>query len=120
MKKSFLVLLALLPQVSCINVEEFGGCWEKTEMDKRLAGDWKRVPASPDQTREHGHGIGDVTHFIEKDGAYELPATAPDRPFYPVKTLKTGPYQFLVFGPHKGIIVRYKLDGGVLQPKSGS
>lgn len=99
MKKTLFIFAALLPLASCIDVDDFGAYWDKTGMDKRLAGGWKEV-ADSSQTREHGLDVGHVIRFVNKNGAYEMSShtdekTAGDEPIYPIKTLKVESYEFL-------------------------
>jgi hypothetical protein len=122
MKRSLLLLIPLLPLAACLTVEDFGAYWDKAGTDTRLAGNWKEVAARPDQTREHGYGIGNIFHIVERGGSYEIsvqpvhdnPTKWHDRPLYPVKTLNVGPYHFLAVGKQKGLLVRYKVNATAL------
>ncbi|HUA20576.1 MAG TPA: hypothetical protein VMB25_17630 [Bryobacteraceae bacterium] len=118
MKKLLLVLAGMLLLVACIPVEDFGAYWGKAGVDQALAGSWKHIAASPDQTREHGYGIGDIMHFVERDGAYEESfneGKAPgDLPAGPYKTLVIGKYRFLACGGKSGLIERYRVNGNEL------
>jgi hypothetical protein len=62
------LLVLVLSQAACIHVEDFGAYWDKAGTDRALAGTWKQVSASPDQTRAHGYGIGDTMHLSVKAG----------------------------------------------------
>lgn len=121
MKKLLLVLASLLPLFSCIPVEDFGAYWSKAGIDKRLAGNWRRVAANADQTREHGYPIGDILHVVEKEGSYDMSLddkTAGERRLYPVRTLEVGSYHYWALGQENqkgGIIERYKVNAGVLE-----
>jgi hypothetical protein len=112
--KRLLLAAATLSLVSCIPVDDFGPYWDKAGVDKRLAGRWKMVAANPEQTREHGYGIGDIVQFVEKNGAYDLRSEeqiAKGEPPMPAKTLTAGQYQFLALAvEHKGLIFRYNVD----------
>jgi hypothetical protein len=118
-KRLLLVLLCLIPLASCVDVEDFGDAWRKAGMDKRLAGSWKVVAASPEETRENGYSIGDVWRVDAKGGAYEVSfpgaESAPGgQPLYPIKTMSIGRCQFLLIGQTKGQLIRYKLQGRTL------
>ena len=74
------------------------------------------MPASPDQTRARGYGIGNTIHLSVKADAYEMAVRAadgkrPDASFYPVKTLDVGRYHFLLNRRTKGIMERYAISG---------
>jgi hypothetical protein len=103
----------------CIPVQDFGEYWDRATIDKQIAGSWKRIAAAPDQDAKHGYPIGDVMTFVEKGAAYESSdfdafGKLREKPVYPIKTLEIGKYQFLAFGPTKGIIVRYVITGSNL------
>jgi hypothetical protein len=70
--KHAVVVVVLLCLSACINVDDFGPYWNRASVDRKLLGDWKLVPASPDQTRSKGYGIGDVLRIAIKGDAYEL------------------------------------------------
>jgi hypothetical protein len=110
------VVATLLCFAACINVDDFGPYWNRASIDRRLVGDWKLVPATPEQTRARGYGIGDVMRVAIKGDAYELTSfddtgKQRDAPFYPSKTLVVGPYRFLASGPIKGLMEPYRLEG---------
>ena len=117
-----LLVPLLLPLTSCIPVDDFGSYWDRTSLDPQLRGKWKRIAASPDQTREHGYPIGDISELVEKDGAFELIndqssrpiLDAENRPVWPVKTLTTGHHRWLVLGREHAWVVEYQFDGGYL------
>ncbi len=118
-KGLLLILLGVIPLVSCVDVEDFGDFWRTAGMDKRLIGSWKVVAATPAERRENGHGIGDVWRVDSKGSAFELwfpgaGKATDEQPLYPIKTLNVGRYQFLVFGQTKGQLIRYKLQGRTL------
>ena len=121
MRLPILSVLLLLPLTSCIPVEDFGAYWDRASLDPQLKGKWRRIAASPDQTREHGYPIGDISELVEKDGAFELithrlTGAVPDEhgPLWPVKTLTTGRHRWLLFGPQKGFLLGYQFDGAYL------
>jgi len=112
------ILALMLSQTACINVEDFGSYWDKAGTDRALAGTWRQIPASPDQTRAHGYGIGNTIQFSVKGDAYEMvvrdaETQRSDEP-YPVKTLDAGPYHFLLIGRTRGIMQRYFVTGRTL------
>jgi len=116
--KHAVVVAALLCLSACINVDDFGPYWNRASVDRRLIGDWKLVPASPDQTRGKGYGIGDVLRIAIKADAYELTSfddagkqlDAPQT----ARTLAVGTYRFLASGPTRGMMAPYRLDGRTL------
>jgi hypothetical protein len=118
--KMLLIFLGLFPLVSCVDVEDYGDYWQKAGTDKRLAGAWKVLAATPEETREKGYAIGSIWRVVDNNGAYKLslPGDANvqnDQPIYPIKTLDIGRYQFLLFGRRKGQLFRYKLKGRTLE-----
>ncbi len=117
--KKLLLVLATLPLVSCIPVDDFGAYWDNAGTDSRLLGNWRRIAANPNQTRDHGYGIGDIMQFGESNGAYYVTSdVAKARGEQPMqaKTLTAGLYQFLALAhEHKGIIERYKVSSGALE-----
>jgi hypothetical protein len=119
MRLRLFLLAVMLSQTACINVEDFGAYWDKAGTDRALAGTWRQVPASPEQTRAQGYGIGNTIHLTVKADAYEMvvrdgEGKRPDAPFYPVKTLDIGRYHFLFTGRTKGFIERYSISGRTL------
>jgi len=58
MRLCLFLLAVALSHTACINVEDFGVYWDKAGTDRALAGTWRQVPASADQTRAHGYAIG--------------------------------------------------------------
>ena len=120
LRHPLLVLAALLPLASCITVEDFGQYWEKTGMDPQLEGSWKMVAADPEQTADHGYGIGQIMRMVRRGAAYEMAfdGAPDDPPMYPVRTLNVAHYRFLAMraeGEKGGLIWRYKLQGRVLE-----
>ena len=118
MRLRLFLLAAVLFQAACINVEDFGAYWDKAGTDRALAGTWRQVPASPEQTRAHGYGIGNTIHLSVKADAYEMVVRdnggkRPDAR-YPVKTLDVGRYHFLLTGRTKGFMERYSISGRTL------
>ena len=113
-----LVVLLLIPLTSCVPVEDFGLYWDRTTLDPRLSGKWKMIAASPEQTREHGYGIGDVSELVERDGAFELItdrlAREEDKRIWPVKTLITGRHRWLVLGREHALLLEYQFEGAYL------
>jgi hypothetical protein len=127
MRKCVLVA-ALAPMASCIGVEDYGTAWDRAALDKTLAGSWKEIASRPDQTRAHGYGIGVVSTFVEKGGAYQVTtfdtegkSTRPgtvvptDRPMYPIKTISIGPYRFVATPAPHGFLDRYVVRGNALE-----
>src|ERR1043166_2860579 len=101
MKLRLFLLAVVLSQAACINVEDFGAYWDKAGADRALAGTWRQVPTSPDQTRAHGYGIGNTMDLSVKTDAYEMvvhdaEGKRRDESFYPIKTLNVGSYHFLL------------------------
>ena len=120
MRLRLFLLAVVLSQTACINVEDFGAYWDKAGTDRALAGTWRQVPASPEQTRAHGYGIGNTIHLTVKADAYEMvvhdaEGKRPDASFYPVKTLDVGRYHFLLNRRTKGIMHRYSISGRTLR-----
>jgi hypothetical protein len=114
-----LPVLLLLSLTTCIPVEDFGAFWDRTDLDQRLKGKWKQIAASPDQTREHGYGIGNISELVERDGAFELlhistSSAGEDGPTWPVKTLTTGRHQWIVLGRRNAVLAGYQVDGRYL------
>jgi hypothetical protein len=114
-----LFLLAVMLQTACIDVEDFGAYWDKAGTDRALAGTWRQVSTSPEQTRAHGYGIGNTIYLSVKADAYEMvvhdaDGKRPDAPFYPVKTLDVGRYHFLLNGRTKGMMQRYSISGNTV------
>ena len=113
-RKCLLVLVLCLG--GCFSVGDFGAYWNQSRVDSTLAGRWQEVTASQKNAKEK-HIL-----FKSRDGAYDVDAfengvrpddyTSP----YPVRSLKLGPYDFLLSRPHGagGDMVRYKLDGNEL------
>ncbi len=96
-------------------MDDFGSYWDQTSLDPQLRGKWKRIAASPNQTREHGYPIGDISEFVELAGALELrPIVGENEPLWPVKTLTTGNHRWLVIGRKRGFLLEYQFDGGYL------
>jgi hypothetical protein len=95
-------------------VDDFGTYWDQT--DPQLKGKWKRIATSPDQTRENGYPIGEISELVEKDGAFEVTTRSPtgaiDLDKYTVKTLTTGRHRWLAIGQQ--VVGGYQLDGGYL------
>jgi hypothetical protein len=119
MRRRLFLLAVVLCQVACINVEDFGAYWHKAGTDPALAGTWRQVSASPEQTRARGYGIGNTMHLSIKGDAYEMivrdsEGKRPDAPFYPVKTLDVGRYHFLLARRTKGFMQRYSIAGSTL------
>jgi len=118
MRLRLFLLAVVLSQAACINVEDFGAYWDKAGTDAALAGQWRQVSASPDQTRANGYGIGNTIHLSLKADAYEMVARDADgkRPdaLFAVKTLAVGRYHFLLTGHPKGIMERYSISGRTL------
>jgi hypothetical protein len=117
--KKVALIAAMLSLASCIPVDDFGEYWDKALIDIRLAGDWKMVAATPDQTREHGYAIGDIMQFVPKDGAYDVTSeserAAGKQPMR-AKTITAGAYQFLAISAQKkGLIYRYKVGAQELE-----
>jgi hypothetical protein len=117
-----LLAVATLSLVSCIPVEDFGTYWDKTELDKRLAGEWKWVAATPDQTLDESLPLlGERTRIAEKGGLYEVTPYSSalqlgNVPLFVTRTLSVGRYQFLaVHLSSGGFIQRYKTNGRVLE-----
>ena len=113
------LLAVVLSQTACINVEDFGAYWDKAGTDRALAGTWRQVSASPDQTRAKGYGIGDTIHLSVTADAYEMvvhdaEGQRPDALFHPVKTLDVGRYHFLLERRTGGIMQRYSISGRTL------
>ena len=119
MRLRLFLLTVVLSQTACINVEDFGAYWDKAGTDRALAGTWRQVSASPQQTRAHEYGIGNTIHLSVKADAYEMvvhdaEGKRPDASFYPVKTLDVGRYHFLLNRRTKGIMQRYSISGRTL------
>ena len=115
-----LIFFGLLPLVSCLDVEDYEDSWRTAGTDKRLAGNWKEVPANLEQTPENGYNFDNIWHVRESNGAFAVSvsgdAEAPDLlPINPIKTLNAGRYQFLLIGGTNGQIVRYRLNGRSLE-----
>jgi hypothetical protein len=106
--KTFVLVIATVPLYSCFPVEDFGAYWDKGGTDKRLAGSWKEIAASPEPV-----GFGPFIRFVERAGAYEI-STQDGEMGYPIRTLNVGRYQFLAMGPKKGRLQRYKVNTRVL------
>jgi hypothetical protein len=112
-----LIILLLLPLTSCLPVEDFRAYWDQADLDPQIKGKWKRIAKSPDETREHGYAIGDITEFVEKDGAFEVitrSSTGAQDTRFPVKTFTTGRHRWLVLGRQKAVLLGYQVDGGYL------
>jgi hypothetical protein len=116
MKKLFMVF-AVLVLAACIDVDDFGTTWDKTSLDPALQGEWARIPA-PGEDIGLSFPAGEKIRFVVKNGAYELRSYVEGekdkKPDYPVKTLTTGPYRFLAFGPKEGSIIKYTITDGVM------
>jgi len=110
------LVLLLLPLTSCIPVDDFGAYWARTSLDPQLKGKWKMIAASPEQTKEHGYGIGNVVEVRERDGSFELinhaAVRAEDRSIWPVRTLTTGRHHWLAVGRQKGMLLGYQIEAG--------
>lgn len=110
--KRFLLFLTLLFLVSCMDVDDFGTYWAKTEMDERLTGGWQEVKIEKPLS-----GNASLV-FAMKDGSYEVTGyengKTKEKPYYPVRTLKAGPYLFLAVGPKEGGMIRYSVEGNRL------
>jgi hypothetical protein len=119
MRLRLFLLAVVLSHTACINDEDFGAYWDKAGTDRALAGTWRQVSASPEQTRAHGYGIGNTIKLSVKADAYEMvvrdaEGKRPDASFYPVKTLDVGRYHFLLNRRTKGIMQRYSISGRTL------
>src|ERR1700733_10302070 len=66
MKLRLFLLAVVLSHTACITVEDFGAYWDKAGTDGALAGTWKQVPSSPEQTRARGYGIGNTLELSVK------------------------------------------------------
>jgi hypothetical protein len=100
-----LVILLLVCLTSCFPVEDFGSYWNRAGIDARLSGVWRRPDAAQGFIK-----------FVQKNGAYEIQRDGKaEQPGYPIKTLNVGNYQFLLAGPKKGFLLRYKLEAGQLR-----
>jgi len=120
MKLRLFLLIVVASQAACIPVEDFGAYWDKAGVDRTLAGTWRLVSASPEQTRAHGYGIGNTMRLSRKGDAYEMVVhdaddKEADAPFYPVKTLDVGRYHFILSGRTDGIMQRYSVSGRTLR-----
>ena len=114
-----LLLAAVLSQTACISVEDFGAYWDKAGTDRALAGTWRQVSSSPEQTRARGYGIGDTIELSVKADAYDMvvhdaDGKRPDASFYPVRTLDVGRYHFLLNRRTMGMMQRYSISGRTL------
>jgi hypothetical protein len=119
MRLRLFLLAVVLSQTACINVEDFGAYWDRAGTDRALAGTWRQVSVSPEQTRAQGYGIGNTMRLSVKADAYEMvvrdaEGKQTDAPLYPVKTLDVGRYHFLLTGRTKGIMERYSISGRTL------
>jgi len=119
MRLRLLLLAVVLSQTACINVEDFGAYWDMAGTDRALAGTWRQVSASPEQTRAKGYGIGNTIHLSVKADAYEMvvhdaEGKQPDASFHPVKTLDVGRYHFLLDRRTRGTMLRYSISGRTL------
>jgi hypothetical protein len=111
--KIIFVLFTALLLASCMDVGDFGATWAKTEIDARLAGKWKQVEIDEPVAQDA------ALTFVMKDGSYEATVyengKVEDKPYYPVRSLKIGPYLFAAVGPKEGGMVRYSVEGTTLR-----
>ncbi len=119
--RTSVLIAALAPLASCIAVDDYGTAWERATIDKALTGSWKQIASRPDQTRAQGYGIGVISTYVEKGGAYEVSMydaegeADGEKPLYPIKTLRIGRYRFLAEPAPHGILERYVVRGEVLE-----
>ena len=131
MKRLFWPILAVLLSVSCIDVEDFAGYWDKGVRDPALEGQWKKLGMP-------GEEIGsipgaDTLLFVSADRSYSMrminpvdPSTPPvqaarrkldNEKSFTVRSLKVGRHSVLMMPSvqSRGFIVRYEVEGTILR-----
>jgi len=113
MKRLFWPILAVLLSVSCIDVEDFAGYWDKGVRDPALEGQWKKLGMP-------GEEIGsipgaDTLLFVSADQAARRKLD--NEKSFTVRSLKVGRHSVLMMPSvqSRGFIVRYEVEGTILR-----
>jgi hypothetical protein len=132
MKRLFWPILAVLLSVSCIDVEDFAGYWDKGVRDPALEGRWTKIGLPGEEV--HNIPGSDTLLFVNDGRSYSMQMINPVDPTVPpsvaaqrrldnelsftVRSLKVGRHSVLMLpdpGQSRGRIVRYEVEGPILR-----
>ena len=101
--------LMMVGLAGCINVDDFGGYWEKGVLDPKLEGTWSFVKGENDPEAP--------IMFIKEDDYYLMKSADEEQAEDEhIKTLNVGEHTFflILMEENSGGIMRYKIDGDSL------